>query len=436
VERIGSSKLLVWSTNEAKNQGACQEYRIHVPLNTMFDLFGLESYEATGADPRSDLAAMYHADIIQYYSLGGDPTLHKIKSVNAMKPSLRDGELRVPPAFIYDTDDNTDFVHPFNSTFAHLGVRAYPDAHLLKPGESLLWKDEKGNEQCSWTDMETTSGPFVFDIARNLQFMKVRHEIIRSCDGATVSSPALKSYFENVIGQKNTYVYPNTVVPADWKCRFRTTRENPDEVRIVWQGSMSHIVDWFPLRHAIREVARKYPKVKWVIFGEWFPFVHDTIPDEQVEHHGWVDYSGYKLYRSLLNCDINLCPLVNNAFNRCKSAIKWYEGSILDTPEATLAQNTEPYHEIKDGKTGLLFDTPSDFVEKLSLLIEDAQLRQRLAAGAKQWVLDNRTPEKTTPGLVNFYEEVRREQKHRRTATPLVKPATPQDMQTLARARR
>jgi hypothetical protein len=127
---------------------------------------------------------------------------------------------------------------------------------------------------------------------------------------------------------------------------------------------------------------------------------------------------------------------VNNAFNRCKSAIKWYEGSILDTPEATLAQNTEPYHEIKDGKTGLLFDTPSDFVEKLSLLIEDAQLRQRLAAGAKQWVLDNRTPEKTTPGLVNFYEEVRREQKHRRTATPLVKPATPQDMQTLARARR
>jgi glycosyltransferase involved in cell wall biosynthesis len=284
--------------------------------------------------------------------------------------------------------------------------------------------------------LETTSGPFVFDIARNLHQMKVRHEIIRACHGATVSTPALASYFRDVIGQKNVHVYPNTIVLKDYACPFKVQRDDPDEVRIIWQGSASHIVDWYPLRSAIHEVAMKYPKVKWVIFGEWFPFIHEAIPDAQVEHHSWVDYPAYKLYRTLLNADINLCPLVDNAFNRCKSAIKWYEASIMPRPEATLAQNTEPYKEIKDGVSGLLFDTPAEFVQKLSLLIEDAQLRQRLGAGAKKWVLENRQPEHTTPGLAEFYEDTRARQKRERTDTkPKIVAPTAQEIKRLARAR-
>ncbi len=433
---MSKSKLLVWTTNEAKNPGACQFYRINTPLDTMYDLCGVQSYEATGADPALDLKAMFMSDVIQFYSLSGEATLHKVKSIHAMNPRESAGVLKVPPCFIYDTDDNADFVHPFNNTFVHMGVRAYPDAHLLKPGEQLMWKDANGNARGCWSDLETTSGPFVFDIARNLQFMKTRHEIIKSCDGATVSSAALKSYFENVIGQKNVYVYPNTVRPEHYATRFKVQRENPDEIRIIWQGSASHIVDWYPLRDAIRTVAHKYPAVKWVIFGEYFDYIHDAIPDEQVEHHGWVNYPAYKLYRSLLDCDINLCPLVDNAFNRCKSAIKWYEGSMMRVPEATLAQNTEPYHEIQDGKTGLLFSTPAEFVEKLSLLIEDAQLRRRLGDAAHKWVLKNRTPEATTPGLVEFYQEVRDRYIRERTAPkPKLITPTDKDIQRLARAR-
>lgn len=433
---MADHRLNIWTTNQVRNPGACQYFRINTPLNCLYDQFGVESYEDTGGNPEMDLAAMYHADVIQYYSLNGPGTLHKIKSVNAMAPAERDGELKVPPAFIYDTDDNADFVHPFNSTFVHMGVRAYPDAHLLKPGEQLMWKDYLGNENGCWIDQETTSGPLTFDIARNLWLMKVRHEIIRQCDGATVSSPALASYFKDVIGQRFVHVYPNTIIPEHYKFPFRSVRQNPDEIRIIWQGSASHIVDWYPLRNAIREVALKYPKVKWVIFGEWFPFVHDSIPDTQVEHHDWVDYKTYKLYRSLLDCDINLCPLVNNAFNVCKSAIKWYEAAMMPVPEATLAQNSGPYHEIKDGETGLLFDTPTEFVEKLSLLIEDAQLRRRLGEASHEWVMNNRLPQHTTPGLLEFYEDTRLRQKRNRTGQSKIIRATDKDIQTLARARR
>ncbi len=108
----------------------------------------------------------------------------------------------------------------------------------------------------------------------------------------------------------------------------------------------------------------------------------------------------------------------------------------MPNPEATLAQNTEPYQEIEDGVTGLLYNTPAEFVEKLSLLIEDAQLRKRLGGAANEWVLNNRQPQHTTPGLYEFYEDTRARYKRERTGQKLIKPASDKDIKRLARAQR
>jgi glycosyltransferase involved in cell wall biosynthesis len=351
---------------------------------------------------------------------------------------VRNGEDIYPPSIIYDTDDNNDFVHPFNTSFAHLGVRGYPDARLLEPGEGLEFKDADGNtmvngkgDPMGWIDGESFYEGITFDVARNLHQMKVRHEIVRAAHGVTVTTPTLARYMRDVIGAKNVHVFPNTIVPGHFE-KIRAVRED-DSVRILWQGGMSHWLDWYPLRDALKTIVQKYPKVKFVIFGEWFKWIHEVIPDHMVEHHPWVEYDAYKLKRGLLNIDINLCPLVNNAFNACKSAIKWYEASIWEQPEATLAAKSRAYSEIVDGETGLLYNKPGDFVEKLSLLIEDATLRARLAASARRWVLENRTPEATIPALFDFYAETRARQRRdlgkpiiqRPTLEQIKKAATP-----------
>jgi len=251
--------------------------------------------------------------------------------------------------------------------------------------------------------------------------MKVRYQIIRACHGATVTTPNLAKYFKDVIGQPNVYVFPNTIVPEHFE-DIQAIRKD-DSIRILWQGGMSHWVDWYPLRDALATICQKYPNIKFVIFGEWFKWIHEAIPDHMVEHHPWVEYDAYKLKRGLLNIDINLCPLAKDVFNSGKSAIKWYEASIWEEPEATLASNFGPYKEIKDGETGLLYDTPEEFVQKLSLLIEDADLRHRVAAGARRWVLENRTPKATIPGLFDFYAETRARQR-RELGRPIIKKPT------------
>lgn len=401
-------RLYLWAMNPARESGACQEYRIKIPMRELDKIGYTFGYEAVGDNPRMDVQAQLSSDICQFYSASGENYLHRVKTLKDIKPGmLADGGHKYPPICIYDVDDNADFVHPFNETFMQLGVRHYPSGKLLTPGLTLEQEEQDGRRTTLAEDLVThNSAGITFDIARNLHEMKIRHELIRQCHGATVSTPALASYFKEVIGQKNVYVFPNTIVPTDYEY-FDVRRESKTSVRILWQGSPSHYVDWFPLRAAIREITEKYPQVKWVIYGWRFDWVHGLIPDDRIEFCRWTPYQAYKLRRGLLNIDINLCPLADNPFNRCKSAIKFYEGSIWKHPEATIAADVETYREIQDGKTGLLYKSPAELVQKIGVLIENAELRQSLGAAAKKWVLANRTPEHTIPGLRDFFDDTR-----------------------------
>jgi glycosyltransferase involved in cell wall biosynthesis len=422
-----ASNFYVWTLNIGK-RSACSYYRIEAPMTQLQSLDLASIYEENGENrPESNIAMMY-ADVAHFYAVSGEPFLHRFNALRRIEPAVRNGSDIYPPAIIYDVDDNNDFVHPFNTVFASQGVRGYPDAKFLEPGEGLEFEDADGKpmlnakgEPIGWQDQETFFEGTTFDIARNLHQMKVRHEIIRNAHGVTVTSPTLARYMRDVIGARDVYVFPNTIVPEHFE-DIRAVRKD-DSVRVLWQGGMSHLIDWYPLRDALRTIAQKYPNVKFVIFGEWFNWIHDAIPDNMVEHHSWVSYDAYKLKRGLLNIDVNLCPLVNNVFNACKSGIKWYEASIWETPEATLAAKTPPYSEIVDGETGLHYTTPAEFVEKLSLLIEDAALRRRVADGARRWVLENRTPKATIPGLADFYAEVRAKQR-RELGKPIIKRPT------------
>lgn len=415
-----ANPFYVWTLRPGKSN-ACNYYRVDVPMYQMNEMNLAQVYVEDGQNRPESKMALVHADVAHWYAIGGEMMLHQLQTLRKMKAAVRAGQDIYPPALIYDVDDNNDFVHPFNMVFAQFGIRGYPDARLLKPGEGLDIVDSQGNSIGAWVDGETQWQGVTFDIARNLQQMKVRHEIIRTCHGVTVPSPTLARYMRDVIGAKDVYVFPNTVVPKDYE-NIRAIRTD-DSIRILWQGGMTHWVDWYPLRDALKVVAQKHPNVKFVIFGEWFKWIHENIPDHMVEHHPWVDYPAYKLKRGLLNIDINLCPLVNNVFNACKSAIKWYEGSVWETPEATLAGKTATYDEIVDGETGLIYETNGEFVEKLSRLIEDAELRRRLGEGAKRWVLANRTPEATIPGLFDYYTEVRARQR-REIGKPIIERPT------------
>jgi glycosyltransferase involved in cell wall biosynthesis len=387
----------------------CFYYRVHVPLRGIQDA-GLGQYyvdTGRGLTEKERAIAAATSDIVLFYASTGDAVTASIKQLKAMKSGFADDGTTVihPPSLVFDMDDNLDFVHPFNHAFVRLGTRNW-DGEKLNPGDDLMGRI--GDETFPiWEDKKTKSDGFEFNIAMNHATVQNAHMNARLCDDVTVPSTHLMEYYRDELGVKNLYQYPNSVIPGDYP-KAQLAPRTDGKVRILWQGGGSHMPDWFPLRDAVREVCVRYPQAVFVIWGTNFRWIHDNIPDGQIEFVNWVGYDGYKAYRTLIDADINLCPLVNNIFNRGKSCIKWYEGSILSRPEATLAANERPYsEEMVDGETGLLYDHPDEFVQKLGALIESAELRQRLGENAKKWVLENRLYTKTAVGLHEFYQELR-----------------------------
>lgn len=385
-------------------QNACTYYRVEVPFRGISEL-GSETFIDDGGwdEEEVSLPAMLSADILLWYALSGDGCENIQEEIQKMKPGFDGaGRIRYPPSTVFDIDDNLDYVHPFNQTFARFGTRGI-DGKKLIPGDTLSVNLPDGQKVPLWVDKESRGfKQELFDIARNHAFINRTHSMVTLVNGCTFTTEALGEWYKENWGLEDYYVFPNSVVPQDYPEVDLAPR---DDVRLLWQGGASHAPDWAPLREAVKHLANKYPQTKWIFWGSRDNWAEGDIPDKQRIIKDWIHYRAYKPWRSIIDADINLCPLLDNNFNRFKSAIKWYEGALQE--EATVAANVGPFREIEDGKTGMLYDTPEEFITKVGALIENVEFRKKIGAAGKQWVLDNRHYRKTIPGLLDYYKELR-----------------------------
>lgn len=99
-------------------------------------------------------------------------------------------------------------------------------------------------------------------------------------------------------------------------------------------------------------------------------------PDlEQVSQ--WIDTSKATNYPGFLQilatADINIVPLVANAFNETKSNIKFLDAAVVGIP--SICSDVGDYRNLIDGEHCFLATTAVEWLEKLSRLIDDKDLR-------------------------------------------------------------
>jgi glycosyltransferase involved in cell wall biosynthesis len=403
--------MLIYSSLPGAEHAAYY-YRVQIPLNTMSEL-GLDA-EAIIDNPTARLSmeermkAFACSDISLFYQPVGPWLLQNIEQLKKFGAGKDvDGTWKWPPSVVVDTDDNLFEITPFNRAYKDFGTRA--NGITLEPGAEVGCQNAEGEKVVLWRDGERG-----FDVARNLERMETYRALITGADAVTCTTARVAEYVTRESGQKNTYVFPNCVRLNDYPTlgSVEVRKKDPKEIRIMWQGGPSHYDDLEPLRAAFAYITRRYPHVKWVFWGFLFPWVYSAIPNDRFEFIPWLTHAAYRQRLFHIGHDIALAPLVNNAFNTCRSAIKFYENSIVPNPPAMLAQRTGPYlDEIKDGETGILFNDSKDFIDKISLLIENEELRRTLGANAKDWVIENRDAHRHTPKLYEFYASLREEKK-------------------------
>jgi hypothetical protein len=386
-------------------RSAGQNYRVRIPLTAMQRLGLATTFIDDPFQDQFKRTDQLFTSHVQLHHLTAGKSFHQqalmVKDLKPAKDSM--GFMQRRPAIVFDMDDDIESINPLNPKYATLGTRD-AEGNLLGPRAELgiqIDDDPLGGPSepvFLWRHrQETAHGSF--DSGRNI----INHAHVRkmaaTADAITCTSQVLADEVAKRWNEK-VYVYPNCILFDEFH-RF-DIRRDPTDVRVLWQGGYSHFPDFYPLKGGFASAARRLPQVKWVVFGTLFPWVYNSINPTRVEFHQWVDFNQWHIKYGTLAFDVNVAPLADTRFNRCKTAIKFYEAAALGIP--TIAQNSGPFRdEIIDGDTGYLFSTPGEFVDKLEVLVKDVDKRKAMGKRAEEWVRENRDAMKVVPKLYEFY---------------------------------
>ena len=239
-------------------------------------------------------------------------------------------------------------------------------------------------------EYENTKG-----IKNRIKWWKTIWQTLRNCDGFITTNKRLNRKYGWIA--KKSLVFPNLVDLPHWLKEYKPNRSG--ELRLLWAGSMSHKGDLLAFKPIMKKILEKYPQVKFIYIGDGgiktddlqakFIYGEDLwegLPDNRETILGVPgNIFPYKL--AALQADIAIAPLEKNYFNSCKSTCKYLEYSINKIPAIYSAHHYKK--TVINRHTGILADTPDDWIAGISELIENENLRKKIAENAYNDVLKN-----------------------------------------------
>lgn len=163
--------------------------------------------------------------------------------------------------------------------------------------------------------------------------------------------------------------------------------DNGDVIKVGYFGGASHYDDVHQtgVIDALEKLMHENKQVH--VYSVGIPF-EQYLPKQRYHYlegkrgHEWIS----DLFPSL-QFDIALAPLTSSAFNRSKSDIKWQEAAIMRA--AFVGSRMNPYvNTVRHETDGLIVDnTAESWYEALKRLVDDKDLRNKLAQNAKERVI-------------------------------------------------
>ncbi|SFJ73288.1 Glycosyltransferase involved in cell wall bisynthesis [Desulfomicrobium apsheronum] len=202
-------------------------------------------------------------------------------------------------------------------------------------------------------------------------------QLIPKVDVVTVSTDALRDRLLEF--NPNTLTLPNFIDEAAVTPAIPLA--DPMKTVIAYMGSPTHDQDLKFIEDALFRVKEKFGEATEFIFwgcaGTRLAKLGRVIPFDD-------SYASFLKSLGKIHFDIGLAPLADNAFNRCKSNIKWLEYSAH--ARTGIFSDLEPYREsVEHGKTGMLVgDDPKEWFEALEYLISNPDQRKAMGRAARK----------------------------------------------------
>jgi O-antigen biosynthesis protein len=178
--------------------------------------------------------------------------------------------------------------------------------------------------------------------------------------------------------------------------------------KILWSGGSSHEEDIAPIMRICDHFGNK---VQIMMFG----YINEKIFEKHPNQITFVPFTGRKYFEGLLtmlSAHVSVIPLIDCQFNRCKSAIKYYESSLAGM--ASIVSNVEPYSNVIHGWSNCLCVSSEDFdsdkwIHACERLINDPDLWESIIENSMNNVISNYSWQTENPrkrDWINFYRSI------------------------------
>lgn len=299
-------------------------------------------------------------------------------------------EIAPDKKIVFDHDDNTMEVLPTSEHYKDFGTE---DA----------WALVEGNLKPIWVTGLTEG----FNRYKNLSSQMNLLYILACVD--LITSPVQKLLdFYLQFGSKevkggvvhnalNFDLYPEG--------KFMPKDKKKDEIRIGWQGGVSHMGDWEEIKEPLAKVLSDYPEVTLHILGSYYKNQFIEFAD-RITRYPWYPFRGYTYRLKTLGLDGAIIPLESKPFNEFKSEIKFTEFTQLGVP--SVVKNMLPYSEVITEQNSYPYKDNVEFEVKLRAMLEDikAGRAQNKVVEGKKWVKKDRDIAKEAGSLVQLYKSI------------------------------
>lgn len=211
--------------------------------------------------------------------------------------------------------------------------------------------------------------------------------IAEICDAFLVTTEGLKKKME-LDFKKEVFVYQNFLNKEQEEISNEIVLikdDNKDDSKFVigyFSGSNSHVRDLETVESALLQLMNKYDNIYLNIVG--YMDLSDNL--KKLKTEGRVIISPFVTYQELeyliASVDINIIPLQKNEFNECKSELKYFEASIVNT--VSVACNNSVYSKIiNNSENGFLADE-AEWFERLEYIYLNPEKIKKIVKKARE----------------------------------------------------
>ena len=193
---------------------------------------------------------------------------------------------------------------------------------------------------------------------------------------------------------KKVIVFPTVIDINKYKTKEHPTTEN--KIVVGWIGSPSTF-------KYVKSIASLLSKLNAI-----HPFeLHIIGASENIDFNGIVKYPSWSEAAEvdlLSNLDIGIMPLENTPWELGKCAYKLiqYMGCGLPVVASSIGMNKEV---IDHGINGFLIETDNDWIEKLSILIQDSNLRKQFGEAGRKKIEQEFSLQNTIQRLIPLFSD-------------------------------